>query len=329
VNGSIPLDGSLRGLLHCRNHGATLRSGLSPLNRAPIVALSRSTFRANTRSTSPDAPSLQSLARRSAAASRRRPLGQHPRPTPYHLRMPRPRTGPTRKPPYDPAVAIAALSAADPRLARLIARAGPFTLRLPAQQSPFEALAQSIVYQQLHGKAAATIHQRLLEGFAPICGLDGHGRPLHFSPQHLLDCPNAQLRAAGLSKNKSLALRDLAVRALGDPDREGNLPTIKQIKSMPDDEIIRRLTQVRGIGRWTAEMFLMFRLGRPNVLPTSDYGVRKGFALTYLKLDPATKVTPDLLATPAQLERRAKKWQPWCSVASWYMWRACDLAQKG
>ena len=107
--------------------------------------------------------------------------------------MPRPRSGPTRKPSYDSAAAIAALSVADPKLGRLIERAGPFTVRLPSQQSPFEALAESIIYQQLHGKAAATIHRRMLESFHDVCGIGNHP-----SAQNLLDCPNEQLRAAGL-----------------------------------------------------------------------------------------------------------------------------------
>ena len=230
--------------------------------------------------------------------------------------MPRPRSGPTRKPPYDPAEAVAALSAADPKLAKLIARAGPFTLRLPSQQSPFEALAQSIIYQQLHGKAAATIHRRMLEGFHPLVGEGNHPEP-----HHLLDCPTEQLRATGLSHNKTLALRDLAAKTL-----DGTVPTLARIRRMPDQDIIDHLTQVRGIGRWTVEMMLMFRLGRPDVLPTSDYGVRKGFALTFQGLKPDAKVTPALLAKPADMEKRARKWAPWRSVASWYMWRACDLA---
>lgn len=230
--------------------------------------------------------------------------------------MPRPRSGPTHKPPYDTDVAVAALSAADPKLARLMERAGPFTLRLASQQSPFEALAESIVYQQLHGKAAASIHARMLSSFEPICGLGNHP-----SPQHLLDCPNEQLRSAGLSHNKMLALRDLAAKTL-----DGTVPSLSTIRKMSDEDIIEHLTQVRGIGRWTVEMLLIFRLGRPDVLPVSDYGVRKGFALTFLGLKPAQKVTPDLLATPEQMIRRAKKWAPWRSIASWYMWRACDLA---
>lgn len=230
--------------------------------------------------------------------------------------MPHPRSGPTHKPPYDVNEAVAALSAADAKLAKLIERAGPFTLRLPSQQSPFEALTESIIYQQLHGKAAATIHARMLASFEDVCGLGNHP-----SPEHLLGCPNEQLRSAGLSHNKMLALRDLAAKTV-----DGTVPSLATIKKMSDEEIIEHLTQVRGIGRWTVEMFLMFRLGRPDVLPVDDYGVRKGFALTFLGLKPTQKVTPDLLATREQMERRGKKWKPWRSIASWYMWRACDLA---
>ncbi len=224
----------------------------------------------------------------------------------------------SRKLPYDPAEAIAALSAADPKLARLIARAGPFTLRLASSQSPFEALVESIIYQQLNGKAAATIHARMIASFEPLCGLG-----VHPSPEHLLDCPTPQLRAAGLSHNKTLALRDLAAKTL-----DGTVPTLAKIRRMEDDAIIEHLTQVRGIGKWTVEMMLIFRLGRANVFPSGDYGVRKGFALTFQGLKPGVKVTPDLLAKPADMERRAEKWAPWRSVASWYLWRACDLASN-
>ena len=241
--------------------------------------------------------------------------------------MPRPKHNP-RPPRYDSAAALAYLSAADPKLGRLIQRAGPFTLQIASTQSPFEALVESIVYQQLHGKAAATIHRRLLESFLlPAVTSDqreavenGAKHP-HPTPQQILDAPNAQLRAAGLSANKSLALRDLAAKTL-----DGTVPTLAQIRRMSDVAIIEHLTQVRGIGVWTVHMMLIFRLGRPDVLPTSDYGVRKGFALTFGKLKPADKVTPLDLPTPAEMEKRAKKWHPWCSVASWYLWRACDLA---
>jgi DNA-3-methyladenine glycosylase II len=231
--------------------------------------------------------------------------------------MPHP-TRTRRKLPYDPAVAVAHLSAADPKLARLITRAGPFNLRLASTQSPFEALTESIIYQQLHGKAAAAIHARLIAGFQPLPTL----MPIHPTPQQILDAPTADLRAAGLSANKTLALRDLAAKTL-----DGTVPTLPRIRRMKDDAIIEHLTQVRGIGVWTVQMFLMFRLGRPDILPTSDYGVRKGFALTFQNLKPATKAIPSLLPTPADMERRARKWQPFRSVASWYLWRACDLAK--
>ncbi len=229
--------------------------------------------------------------------------------------MPRPSA--TRKPPYDAEEAVAALAAADPKLGRLMEQAGPYRLRVSGALSPFESLAESIIYQQLHGKAAAAIHTRMLESFHEVCGVGVH--PL---PEHLLDCPTAQLRGAGLSANKTLALRDLAAKTL-----DGTVPSLARIRRMADGDIIEHLTQVRGIGRWTVEMMLMFRLGRPDILPTSDYGVRKGFALTFGKLKPTDKVTPADLPKPAEMERRAKRWHPWCSVASWYLWRACDLAK--
>src|SRR5277367_5066223 len=156
--------------------------------------------------------------------------------------MPRPLHTP-RSPRYDAAQALLDLSTADPKLGKLIERAGPFKLRVSSTQSPFEALVESIIYQQLHGKAAATIHRRLLESFYPVTSHQ------HFAAQHLLDCPNEQLRAAGLSHNKSLALRDLAAKTL-----DGTVPTLIQIRRMSDEAIIQHLTQVRGIGTWTVEM---------------------------------------------------------------------------
>ncbi|MDP9049334.1 MAG: DNA-3-methyladenine glycosylase 2 family protein [Acidobacteriota bacterium] len=240
--------------------------------------------------------------------------------------MPRPQRK-ASAPRYDSASALREISAADPKLGRLIQRAGPFTMRIASGQSPFEALVESIVYQQLNGKAASTIHRRLLESFGPTLAPPTLAAALpprvgaHPTPQQILDCPNEQLRAAGLSANKSLALRDLAAKTI-----DGTVPTLAQIRRMSDEAIIEHLTQVRGIGVWTVQMMLIFRLSRPDVLPTGDYGVRKGFALTFGKLKPADKVTPLDLPTPAEMEKRAKKWHPWCSIASWYLWRACDLA---
>ena len=222
----------------------------------------------------------------------------------------------SRKPPYDVAEAVRALSAADPKLGRLVERVGPFTLRMPGTQSPFEALARSIIYQQLHGKAAAAIHSRMIEGFSPVCGVG-----VHPAPEHLLECPTEQLRGAGLSHNKILALRDLAAKTL-----DGTVPSLARIRRMPDQAIIDHLTHVRGIGRWTVEMMLIFRLGRTDVLPVDDYGVRRGFALTFQGVKPTTKITPALLPKADVMQRRAKRWTPWSSVASWYLWRACDLA---
>jgi DNA-3-methyladenine glycosylase II len=228
--------------------------------------------------------------------------------------MPKPFIAP-RSPRYSIPTALTHL-ARDPKLARLIQRVGPFTLKISSTTSPFEALAEAIIYQQLHGKAAATIHRRLLESFHPICGLGNHP-----SPEHILDCPNPPLRAAGLSANKTLALRDLAAKTL-----DGTVPTLARIRRMSDDAIIEHLTQVRGIGTWTVEMLLIFRLGRPDIFPVTDYGVRKGFALTFQGLKPTKKVVPADLPTQADMQKRAERWRPWRSVASWYHWRACDLA---
>jgi DNA-3-methyladenine glycosylase II len=212
---------------------------------------------------------------------------------------------------YDAALALRELAAADPKLGRLIERAGPYTLRLKSNHSPFESLLESIIYQQLHGKAAAAILRRLLVLFGD----------LHPSPEQILAAPVEFLRSAGLSRGKTLAIRDLAAKTL-----DGTVPTLVRIRRMSDDEIIERLTAVRGIGPWTVEMLLIFRLGRPDILPVTDYGVRKGFALTYGRIPKSKPFDNALLPKPADLLRRGQKWRPWRSVASWYLWRACDLA---
>jgi DNA-3-methyladenine glycosylase II len=214
---------------------------------------------------------------------------------------------------YDAALACRQLAAADPKLGGLIHRAGPFTLKLKSQHSPFEALLESIIYQQLHGKAAAAILRRLLTSFGE----------LHPTPEHLLQAPEDQMRACGLSASKLKALRDLAAKTI-----DGTVPTLVQIRRMPDDEIVERLTEVRGIGQWTVEMLLIFRLGRPDVFPFTDYGVRKGFALTFNRLPRSKPFDATMLAKPQQMLRRAEKWRPYRSVASWYLWRACDLASN-
>ena len=219
--------------------------------------------------------------------------------------------GRSLKLPFDPTVALEHLRASDAKLGALIDRAGPFTLKLDPSPSPFESLLESILYQQLHGKAAATIHRRVREYFG--------GDP---APKSLLSTPDEPLRAAGVSGNKIKALRDLAAKTL-----DGTVPTHGAIKKMTDAEIVERLTEVRGIGPWTVEMLLIFRLGRPDVLPVSDYGVRKGFALTFQRVPKTRPLAAEDLPLPEVLLKRGKRWAPFRSVASWYLWRACDLAK--
>ena len=219
--------------------------------------------------------------------------------------------GRSPKLPFDRDQALAHLRTSDAKLAALIDRAGDFTLHLDPAPSPFESLLESILYQQLHGKAAATIHRRVREYFG--------GDP---APQLLLDTPDEPLRAAGVSGNKIKALRDLAARPL-----DGPVPTPAALRKMTDAEIVERLTQVRGIGPWTVEMFLIFRMGRPDVLPVTDYGVRKGFALTFQRVPKTRPLEAADLPKPEVMLRRGKRWAPFRSVASWYLWRACDLAK--
>ena len=200
--------------------------------------------------------------------------------------------------------AVAHVRAADPKLAHVIEATGPVALELKKTPSLFGALAEAIVHQQLSGKAAATIHRRLCALFprAP------HGP----TAAHIARAADDRLRGAGLSAAKVLALKDLAQR-----DLAGELPTLAEARTLDDATIVERLTAVRGIGRWTAEMLLIFRLGRPDVLPVDDYGVRKGFALAHRKR---------ALPTPRELARHGERWRPYRTVASWYCWRALDLA---
>ncbi|HEY6851122.1 MAG TPA: DNA-3-methyladenine glycosylase 2 family protein [Terracidiphilus sp.] len=219
--------------------------------------------------------------------------------------------GRSRKLPFDAVEAQAYLAARDAKLGALMERAGPFTMKLDPAPSPFESLLESILYQQLHGKAAATIHGRVREYF--------RGDP---TPELMLDTPDERLRAAGVSGNKIKAFKDLAAKTL-----DGTVPSHAAIKKLTDAEIIERLTAVRGIGAWTVEMLLMFRLGRPDVFPVTDYGVRKGFALTFMKVPKSRALAAADLPKADLMLRRARKWSPFRSVASWYLWRACDLAR--
>jgi methylated-DNA-[protein]-cysteine S-methyltransferase len=205
---------------------------------------------------------------------------------------------------YDPVAAVDHLKARDRKLARYIDKVGPFRGR-PAGLSgtPFQSLAESITYQQLTGKAAATILARVVALFAPR----------HFpEPEEMLQMSDARLRAAGLSRAKTLALKDLAAKTL-----EGVVPpSVEALESLSDQEIVDRLTAVRGIGPWTVEMMLIFRLARPDVLPATDYGIRKGFAL----LERSSE-----LPSPAELLAYGERWRPYRSVASWYLWRILEL----
>jgi len=203
---------------------------------------------------------------------------------------------------FDPGLAVAHLRASDPTLARVIDEVGPFRMQLRPAPSVFAALAEAIVYQQLNGKAASAI-------FARLSALFPRGR---LTSERLLRTSEEKLRGAGLSRSKLLSLRDLAQKA-----EDGGIPTFGEIQSMADEMIIERLSEVRGIGRWTAEMLLIFRLGRPDVLPMDDYGVRKGFAIAFDKSE---------LPSPKELAAYGSRWQPYRTVASWYLWRAVQQA---
>lgn len=209
------------------------------------------------------------------------------------------RAAPATKPSWT-ARAARELKASDPVMRRLIERLGPCTLQCSPEEV-FPSLVASITFQQLNGKAAAAIHGRVLALF-------GGKTP---TPQAFGRIEDAPLRGAGLSANKLLAMRDLAEKCLG-----GVVPPRKALEVMPDEEIIARLTEVRGIGVWTAQMFLMFRLGRPDVLPAGDYGVRRAFGLLYRK----RAVLPE----PGALLQHGKAWAPWRTAASWYLWRSLD-----
>jgi len=208
---------------------------------------------------------------------------------------------------FDERAAVEHLRTADARLGRLMDRVGPFTMQAAAPSpragiAPFTSLAKAIISQQLSGKAAATIYARVARLW------DGNSID---NPKAVVDAGKAELRAAGLSENKALSLHDLAKHAL-----DGTLPSRAEMEALSDEQIALRLVHIRGIGRWSVQMLLMFYLGRPNVLPVADLGVQKGFALTYgMRSLPSAKT----------MERTARAWAPFASVASWYMWRAVEV----
>ncbi len=196
--------------------------------------------------------------------------------------------------------AIAHLEKVDPVMADVISRVGKCTLEPRAEWTHFDALVRSIVYQQLSGKAAATIHGRVLT-------LIGDGSE---TPGKIVATSHEALRAAGLSNQKESYMRNLAEHVL-----DGSLP-IDSLHELTDEEIIAALTQVKGIGKWSAQMFLMFRLGRPDVLPDLDLGVQKGIQKAYRLRK---------LPTPKQVLSRGAKWAPYRTIGSWYMWRILEV----
>lgn len=214
----------------------------------------------------------------------------------------------------DHTAALAHLSAADRKLGRIIVKAGECRLQMETTQSIFEALLESIVYQQLNGKVAATILGRVKALFPDNSGRlrTRRGLVARFpTPQQIRDASPELLRSAGLSQAKMLAIKDLAEKTI-----EGVVPSARQAHKMSDEELIEQLAQVRGIGRWTVEMLLIFRLGRPDVLAVDDYGVRKGFAKIHKMSE---------LPKPKELLAYGEHWRPHRSVACWYLWRAAEM----
>lgn len=202
---------------------------------------------------------------------------------------------------YDARAAIEHLKSSDERMSRLIPRVGPFELRDRSYHTPFHALFAAIVSQQLSGTAARSIYLRTRALFPGA----------RITAPAVLRTEPAHLRGAGLSRAKVAAVHDLAGKYAG-----GVLPNARRMRNLSDEEIIEQLTVVRGVGRWTVEMLLLFHLGRPDVLPAGDLGVRKGFQVVYSRRE---------LPTEEVLLQHGERWRPYRSVASWYLWRATEL----
>jgi DNA-3-methyladenine glycosylase II len=203
------------------------------------------------------------------------------------------------------AAALKHLAAADPVMRRLIREIGPCALETAPRRAPFQSLVQAIAHQQLNGTAAATILGRFKKLFP--------GRKFP-RPEDLAAVTDGQIRACGFSHAKIRAIRDLTEKA-----RAGVVPASRQLAKLSDDQIIERLTAVRGVGRWTVEMLLIFQLGRPDVLPADDFGVRNGFRVAYRK-----RALPE----PRELLRFGRRWRPHATTAAWYLWRAADAIRK-
>jgi 3-methyladenine DNA glycosylase/8-oxoguanine DNA glycosylase len=203
--------------------------------------------------------------------------------------------------PVDADLVMQELSRVDTPLARIILKVGSFPTKRQKPQPPFESLLRAIVYQQLAGAAAATIFGRV-----KALGTDGKFP----TPEEILRATKAKLRRAGLSRQKIVAVKDLAKKTI-----DGTVPSLAAIRRMSEEEILERLTQVHGIGEWSVHMFLMFQLGRPDVLPLKDYGIQKGFQHVYGLAD-----TPK----PKAILEHAERWRPYRSIACWYLWRAVE-----
>lgn len=199
----------------------------------------------------------------------------------------------------------APLAKADPVLGRIIKRVGSCPIKPRPRTSPYESLVKAVTYQQLNGKAAATIFNRFKSLFP------GQRFP---EPEKVLITPDDKLRSAGLSRNKLAAIKDIAARTL-----DGTVPSNRAIKRISDQDLVDRLTTIRGVGPWTVEMLLIFTLGRPDVLPATDYGVRQGFARVYGRKDHLPK--------PQEILAHGERWRPWRSVAAWYLWRVLEIRE--
>jgi len=197
------------------------------------------------------------------------------------------------------------LSKNDPVMRRLIREHGRCALVPETRRSPFQSLVQAVAHQQLNGTAANTILMRFIKLFP------GRRFP---KPEDLANVTDEQIRACGFSFAKIKAIRDIAEKTLS-----GVVPSSREIVKLSDDEIIERLTEVRGVGRWTVEMLLIFQLGREDVLPADDFGVRNGFRIAYKKRE---------LPKPKALLAHGKRWRPHGTTAAWYLWRAADAAKK-
>jgi DNA-3-methyladenine glycosylase II len=203
------------------------------------------------------------------------------------------------------AAALKHLSSVDPVMRRLIREVGACKLAPETRRPPFQSLVQAVAHQQLNGTAADTILERFQKLFP------GRRFP---KPADLAGVTDAQIRACGFSFAKIKAIRDIAEKTLS-----GVVPTARQIGKLSDDEIIARLTEVRGVGRWTVEMLLIFQLGREDVLPADDFGVRNGFRRAYKKRE---------MPKPKDLLKFGERWRPHATTAAWYLWRAADAAKK-